>query len=382
MNPKTMHALKPGQTLWDQGTRGAVKGLHLRAFPGKKVFYLYYRTRGGIQRRPKIAEYGSIDLAGARMIAQKMLFEVAQGGDPSQDTQDLRSEMTVGALFELTYQKHWLKKRRTTPSKHAYEVSRIYNAHIAPFFAGVKISTLTATMVREWHGHFEHCPYAGNRALETLSKIMNFAEEQELKSQNTNPCALVKPFMERSRERYATHDELRAIDVVLRGEWSRHPEEVAFIYLLMFTGARPSAIGRAQWADLDGYGRLTLDGKTGRETVQLPVQAMEVLRKLTIVWEGKKPTTLTGIKFPRAFWEHVRREARCEDLWARDLRRTFATVGMSAGLEISSISELLSHKSTQTTKIYAKLDPKNKEAAANITGEALEKILKSPRSHK
>lgn len=383
MNAKQMAALQPGQTLWDDKT----KGLHLRAFTEKKVFYLYYRTKTGIQRKPKIGDYASITLDQAREIANGMLLRVANGEDPSEEIQTARHEMTIKALFDLTLKGHW-SSEKFVKSRYNYEVTRLYNAHIHPYFAGMCLSHMTAKKVRLWHATFEHTPIEGNRALEVLSKMFAYAEEQELQPQNTNPCKLVKRFKERGRKRFASDIELRRLASILESEWHTYPRECTFIYLLLYTGARPSFIERAKIDDLyicgteDVSGAISMEGKTGLETVEFSKQAIEVIARLTakLFKDGICTTreTLTGIKFPRAFWERVRAQAGCPDLWARDLRRTFATVGMGIGVDMRVVSELLNHKSAQTTKRYAVLtDAKRKDVAAK-TSTALEGIINGP----
>jgi integrase len=110
-------------------------------------------------------------------------------------------------------------------------------------------------------------------------------------------------------------------------------------------------------------------GKTADEVVWLPPQAMAVIRRLP------KAATLTGIKMPHKFWYKVRKEAGCEHIRLRDLRRTFATVGMSHGQAMAVISEVLNHKTTQTTKVYAKLTDDKKRNVAGAIATSMEGLL-------
>jgi len=225
-------------------------------------------------------------------------------------------------------------------------------------------------------------PVTANRSLEVLSKMMSFAEEFGLKALGTNPCKLTK-FKAKKRNRYATVDEIRSIAAILDREAEANPSAVAFIYLLMFTGSRPRAIERATWSQLkhttingQKYGMLTFQGKTSEETgevetVVLPPQAMMAIDKLPKVRGG----TITGINMPRRLWRKIQEEVGCQDLWMRDLRRTFATIGMSDGIGASTIGEVLNHRSTQTTKIYAKLMQNSKMEAASQIANQMAKLM-------
>ena len=54
-------------------------------------------------------------------------------------------------------------------------------------------------------------------------------------------------------------------------------------------------------------------------------------------------------------WRRVRRVSRLGDLRLHDLRHSFASFGVGAGLSLPAIGGLLGHKSTQTTARYAHL---------------------------
>lgn len=372
MTNKELETVGLGKLLWDD----QVKGLHVRAFATKRSFYVYYRTKSGTQRRPKLGDYPTLSIDSARKAAKELLARVALGEDPSLDRQMARGEMTVAELFSVVWDKHWTQEK-FRQSGHAGKVYQLWKANISPHFGTKQVSELTPPMIRDWLMRYKEIPYTGNRSLNALGRMFTFAEEEGLRPVGSNPCARVKAFDEPSRERYASDQEIHSVGEILERESEKHSREVAFIYLLLFTGSRPSFIERARPADLEhretggaSYGVLTLGGKTGREKVYLPPQAMKALSKV-------KPEQgfLVG-RYPRSFWERVRKEAGCPDLRARDWRRTFATTGMSEGFEMAVISELLNHKSAQTTKVYAKLKDSSRHQVASATASKMEKLLK------
>lgn len=360
MTPQLIEAMNPGETLRDP----TIPGLHVRAFANRKDFYLFYRTRSGIQRKPKVGTYGVITIAQAQELAKRWLAEVTLGGDPSLERKIDRSEKTITQLFDLTWNGYWSLEVGAAWQK---EVRRLFDHDIKPKFGARRLSEITPAVIRPWHAGYKATPYVGNRALAVLSRMFAYAEESELRAQNTNPCALVTPHEEKSRKRYATEEELARLGMILERESAAHLREVAYIYLLALTGSRPSAVEGMTWAMLEranGGATVTFNGKTGVETVIIPPQALRVIDALP---KGDPSALILGIKMPRAFWSRVRKVAGCPDLWARDLRRTFATVGMSDAIPMDAISEVLNHKDTQTTKIYAKLvDAKKAEAATKI----------------
>lgn len=365
------------KTIWDT----EVKGLHIRtSLTGKRSAFLYYRTKQGRQRRPKIGDLDiEITFGEARKIAKSWWKIIADGGDPSLKNQIARSELSVSELFSLTIEAHW-SQQRFIDSGWKYEVERLYQARIAPALGNHKLSEVTVAVAKAWHQSFAGNPYEGNRALSVLSRMFSHAEDAELRPQNTNPCKPVKYHDEKKRERFATVQEIQEINLVMEREAYAHTREVAFLYLLMFTGSRPSAIERATWADLErvdygGHtvGILTLKGKTGEEKIVIPPQGMEVL--MSLPQPADSSCTLTGIKMPRKFWNRIRKEVGCNDLWARDWRRTFATIGINNKIPMAEISKLLNHKKAATTEIYAKLQDHTKLAAALQIASQLETII-------
>ncbi len=324
-------------------------------------------------------------LSDAVTSAKKIFDTLAQSIETKKQESDRQIRaMNVQDLFWSAYRNHW-QKPQYEKSGWCKEAKRIYLRNIEPTFGDTQLSDISARTVRAWHKQFEKTPYKANRSLEVLSKLFRFAEEMEWRSQGTNPCSLVRAFTEKQRKRYASDDEIKRVGQILIRESKAYPAGVAFLYLLIFSGARPRAIERATWDQLQivkakgkTYGILMYEGKsmarTGQEeTVFIPPQVMKLILQLPRV-EGK---TIIGQKLPRKLWRRIKKEAGCPDLWARDFRRTFATIGLSNGVEIGIIGELLNHQTTETTKIYAKLqDDKRIKAATKIAGK-LELLLKS-----
>lgn len=63
--------------------------------------------------------------------------------------------------------------------------------------------------------------------------------------------------------------------------------------------------------------------------------------------------------------------ARIEGLLVHDLRRSYASIGLSVGVSLSQIGQLLGHTSSQTTARYAFLIDDAAKAAVARIGEAV-----------
>lgn len=350
--------------IWDKDERASVKGLFFRSLKNGEIsIYLYYRTKSGLQRKPKLGDYPSISIGEARARAKAILAQVMNGIDPKGNWDLAKKEMTIDDLFTITWKSYW-DKPRFHASTRAMNVNLLYQNKIKPAFGNFKLSFITPQMVRKWHRLLsDKTPTNANRALEVLGRMYSFAYQEGHLTEGRNPCEFVKKNKEAKRGRFATIEELQQVLSIIKREEEANPASAAFLYLLIFTGSRPKAIEMATWDQITMHyinglkvGVLKFRGKSSEatgedETVIIPPQAMEALDKLPKV----KGQSITGIKNPRRLWRKIQAEIGCKDLWMRDLRRTFATTGMSTGITMSNIGEVLNHKSTQTTKIYAKL---------------------------
>lgn len=375
MTPSEINDLQSG-VLWDKG-EGSVKGLHVKVQrSGKKSFFLFYRNKKGVQRRPKLGDVGiELNLVAARKVARAMWEEIALGGDPSKYRMSVRDEPTIKEMFDIALAEHWSDKRYET-SGFRKEVEWNFERNIKPTFGSLKLSEVTAPLVHDWHRSLKSTPYAANRSKSVLSTVLKLAELKGFKPVGSNPCSVVPNFAEKSRERSATAEEITKIYSILNREMESNLKASTFIMLLMLTGSRPSAIERAKWSDIIDieiagvlHKALAIDGKSGREVIVLPPQAVAVIDKLPRF--GEK---ILGINMPRKFWVRIRKEAGCEDLWARDWRRTFATQGLSMGLSIDQIGRTLNHKTQQTTLVYARLQDRVRVDTATRIADRIESI--------
>lgn len=363
-------SLKPGETSYDE----KVTGLHLRALQSKKrSWYVYYRTKTGQERRPKIGEYPLVSLPEARRRAANILARVAIGEDPQGDWQKGRAAPRVDEVFEGLVTEHWSAKRFVESGRLA-EVRRTWVSYLQQRFGSAKVTGVTREHVRHWHRQLSSTPYQANRALEILRQVFSFAEDSGLIEHN--PATRVDRFREEVRDRIASIAEIRAVGRELEKYRRSHPREVAYVLLAMTTGARPTDVMKLAWKDVrfapDGSAMVSLDGKstkwTGiREQVVIPADTVKhVVRGLPKREDG----LVIGPVEYRRFWEKVRLAAGCPDLRLRDWRRTFATYGLGIGQDMGVIGRVLNHRSLDTTKRYAELvDPKRVEAVNSIAKE-------------
>lgn len=366
-------ALKAGGVLRDD----RVPGLQVRARASTKSFMLYYRTRTGGERRPRIGDATVLSVADARAIARGLLTRVAAGEDPSADREAERTAATMDDLWQRCAIEHYWDVKGKSSHRDA---ASAYRRYIAPLMGKQKVASIDAEDVEKLKREMSGVPIQFNRTKAVLSKMLRLAIKYKMRPGGPTPCAEVEGNKEHHRRRYAKRAELAAIGAAMARLWLL-PENrtgIAFMYVMAFTGARPTEIGRAT-PDMvervgEGEGVLRIpEGKNGDfRDVYLPPQAMRILDALPT-----DRTTLVGrATVPHELWKEIVTEAGCPDLWLRDFRRTFASVGMSqAGLSKDVVGGLLGHKSEQTTAIYARLTEHKAHRAAADTANEMDLLL-------
>jgi integrase len=334
----------PGSTLYDE----RVRGLHVRVSSKARTFYLYFRTRGGLERRPKVGVWPTISLERAREIGREWLHIVAGGGDPVSDWQKERMAKSVAELAATYLERHAAQK------KSGDEDKRMLDGYILPKLGRLRAQDITRSDIEGLHAGLKKTPAQANRVLALMSKMFALAERWEMRPHNSNPCHGIPRYREAKRRRYMRPGEAGSIFAAIQRHAAQYPQQAAFLTLLMFTGARPGEIAAARWSDLRDNRIELVEHKTDRtgavRVIFLPPQAMEAIARLP-----RTSGTITGIQSPRHLWEIVCAEAGIPDLRLYDLRHSFASAGLQADMTLAQIGELLGHRSTQTTLRYAHL---------------------------
>lgn len=351
MNITAIKAAVEGAVLKDD----QVLGLEFRKRLNGGSFLLYYRTKSGQRRRPKIGDFPSLTIPQAREIAREWLGEVARGNDPSQVTQALRGSPTVSGAADA-----WLAAR-TDKKAYRHDHGRVENC-IKPAWGKRKIRDITKADVLALKKSMADRPVAFNRAKAAINGIWKFAELD-------SPAKSVEAYRESKRRRYLSTAEVVRLNKALEQVWPQYPQQVALIRLLMLTGARISEIrtARREWyADkvlrLDAH--KTAD-KMGGRTISFSDAADEVVRSV----EPRNGWLVGFNSYPWSAWEAVRTLAKLKDFTIHDLRHSFASSAISAGFSLDEIGEVLGHTDAATTKRYSHLNEDRQRTIAEAVAK-------------
>ena len=332
------------------------KTQHLRvrvSHTGRKVFEVY-RWYQGAPVRLKIGVWPDLSIEQVRKAAEKLNADFAAGADPAESRRQRRQEMTFAELFSQYMERH-SKVRNLTWQ----EDQNKFDLHLGAF-AKKKLSAITRKDVAALHARIgKATPTMANRVLSLLSSVFNRAIEFDLWA-GANPCAGVRKFPEKARDRFLSDDELRRFFDVLEP----YPYTARdFILVALLTGARRSNVLEMKWADLN------LDAATWRiertkngtpQTVALVAPVVELLRERkrqatsVFVFPGKGKTG--HYVEPKTAWGTLLKRAGIENARVHDLRRTLGSWQAMTGASLPVIGKSLNHKNQSTTAIYARLD--------------------------
>ncbi|MDE0408349.1 MAG: tyrosine-type recombinase/integrase [Alphaproteobacteria bacterium] len=367
LSESRIEALKVRKTPYDIRD-GELRGFGLRVLPsGAKRFFVHSQHEG--KRLWKtIGDAGGMELEEARRRAREALAAIRRDEAPAVPEERL-FEAVASEVFSR-YGRNW--------KPGTLKVNRNYlRSTILPWFRGRNIADIAKEDVQRWFASLYATPVAADRSAPILSVIMRQAELYGYRPDGSNPCAGIRRYRRKGRERFLSETELRRLARVLDSHEGRHLLQVAIIRLLLLTGCRKSEILTLQWPDYR-EGRLFLrDSKTGPRTVWLAAPARAILdglpRRGSWVFPSPQRQGPLSAAVLEGFWRRVREEAGIGDARLHDCRHTYASIAIVQGESVMTTARLLGHNDARTTLKYAHLSDRSvreaTDALAPILGE-------------
>jgi integrase len=332
-----------------------------------KTFVLNYTTRGGIERRHTIGEFGPWKTTAAREEARQLKQLISQGGDPLAEKAEERAAPTVNDLCDRFEQEILPKKRPATAS--AYRT--ILRKYVRPYFgAHTKVDSVEYRDIDALHRKVtkDGGPYIANRMHSVVRRLFNLAVLWRMRTQN--PAKGVERNPEYNRRRYLSGEELTRLTAAL----AAHPDKQAanVLRVLLLTGCRRGEALSMRWADIDlaeGIWSKPPSSTKQKAHHQVPLSApvRQLLAGIQAEQLAKNPKGELGeFVFPshgnsghrielKYDWADLCEAAGIDGLRMHDLRHSFASQLASGGASLPLIGALLGHSSPITTARYSHL---------------------------
>lgn len=217
-------------------------------------------------------------------------------------------------------------------------------------------------------------PATVNRNLQCLKSIFNKAIAWG-KFSGRNPVQQVKLFKENNkRVRFLEKEEI----VKLLANCNKHLRPIVVIALN--TGMRRGELLGLKWRDIDiKRGVITLWNTKNGEKREVPINEQV---KTALIRTRKNPGSeyvfcnQDGTPFTqnRKSFCTALRKSGIKDFKFHDLRHSFASHLVMAGVDLNTVREILGHKSLQMTLRYSHLSPDHKKRAVDILSKRMDTI--------
>jgi|TARA_R100000081_G_C4794339_1_gene159798 integrase len=276
---------------------------------------------------------------------------------------------TLDEVFDL-----YVKDLKRRKAKTIDSIQAVYQKNISPVLGGKPIDTIIRGDIASLHFDIsERAPSLANKCLSIIKAVYNLAITLSLTE--INPSSNIPKNRENKRKRYLTNDELIALTDELNKlkDIPLYQKSVAFIWLLILTGARKGEIAKAKWSDLVGNTLVIKDHKTDRygedRIIHLTPMAIDIINNL-----NKDDEYIIGIKTPRRTWETVKKAVGIEDMRMHDIRHSYASWSLQK-ISLAEVGGLLGHRDQATTQRYAHIHQDKAIESANRVGNHIESII-------
>lgn len=245
-------------------------------------------------------------------------------------------------------------------------------------FGNLMIRKFNTMLVEQYQAEFlarKKAPATANKHLQTLKHMFNKAVEWEMLSEEVaRKVSKVKALPENNtRLRYLSTEECK----ILIDACDPHIKPI--VITALNTGMRKSEILTLEWSkhiDLT-HGFILLDITKNGERREIPINSVlketfkGLERRLGIPYVFFNPETSRPYKdFKRSF-SNALTKTKIADFRFHDLRHTFASQLVMAGIDLTTVKELLGHKTLTMTLRYSHLAPSHKVKALKILEEVI-----------
>ncbi len=228
-------------------------------------------------------------------------------------------------------------------------------------------------------------PATVNRLVATLKHMFTKAVEWEMVEEQTlKRIRKVKLLEENNRRlRYLSKEECQS----LIKSCDNHLRPI--VITALNTGMRKGEILSLKWDNVDlSHGFILLDITKNGERREIPINEtlkaslQGLMRRLDTPYLFYDPATGKAYQDIKRSFKTALRKAKIRDFRFHDLRHCFASHLVMAGVDLTTIKELLGHKHITMTLRYAHLAPSHRVNAVNVLDGVLNGISTAQKVHK
>ncbi len=249
-------------------------------------------------------------------------------------------------------------------NKRSWIRDRVSIKHLGAVFGGRYLSGITPLQIEHYKARRkdEVAPASVNRELGCLRHMLNKGIQWGMATEN--PAKGMRLLRENNtRLRYLTSKEAeRLIEAAA-------PHLRPIVIVALNTGMRKGEILGLRWEDIHWkQGIILLKDTKNNQWREVPINNDVTETLGNLLERSKGPyvfTSWTGKAFTevRKSFDSACKAVGIEDFHFHDLRHTFASHLVMAGVDLTTVKELLGHKSIEMTLRYSHLSPLHKKSA-------------------
>ena len=379
--------------IWDDRQAGGSLGLRVNA-GGRKSWVLTYRA-GGRHRKPTIATLDQMTLAQARKRANEILLAVRSGKDPQAAKEERREAITVDVALDewFAHFAGMVDEGKRAPRTLA-DYQKQAHTYIRPAIGKVLMVDVAAEHI-EWA--LDRVGGKGsqrNKVRACLSSFFQWAQTRRVRHRapGTNPVVGVEKDEVAQRRTKLEAEDREAYMAALAEDSNRSAAKA--IWFMLEAGTRVSEARLLRWDEVDMTAGILLlaNTKTGASRRPLSAEALAILSGMEpvdanpYVFAGHRDGHPNGVKQLNQAHHRVCRAAKIEGLKLLDLRRTFLSDAIAAGVPLNAVQAAAGHADLQMiSRVYhavgnvERLGSELDRVAAHREARATGKVVDLPR---
>ena len=193
-------------------------------------------------RKIGIGDYPTFPADKAREQAQTMLQAIKRGDDPAAERAAKKALPVWEDLVAAFRAKHLPKKEPSTAKRYNGVINRI----LTPALKGKRVADITTAMIAGFYAARASTPADATNALRVLSKMMNFAIGEGMRT--TNPVKGIERYADKTRDRWLDERDLPKFLAALAKKAGPVADLIRF---LAVTGWRVSDARLLDWSQVN-----------------------------------------------------------------------------------------------------------------------------------
>jgi len=336
------------------------KGIYKRG----NVYWIRY---AGLDGKTLYESSGSSKFKRAEALLISRKNSIKDGKQP--EIKKIASHTFYGLVTEYT---KWAERQRCFDSK-IYLIRQL-----AEKFGNLPLRRFTSMLLEQYQTERlqKNKPATVNRLLATMKHMFTKAVEWDMVEEETlKRVRKVKLLEENNRRlRYLTKEEC----IRLLSFCDGHLRPI--VEMALNTGMRKREILNLRWDNVDlTHGFLLLDTTKNGERREIPINTtlrgvlQNITRRLDVPYVFYNKDTLKPYGDVKRSFHTALRRSKIHDFKFHDTRHTFASHLVMAGVDLTTIKELLGHKTLSMTLRYAHLAPSHKVKAVDLLDSKINK---------